>query len=292
MLNPSTAKAPSLLLFDSGSSSSVANPTTLWRHDACPADCQRPILALSWTLAVSLACLAVGLIGLSSPIVQPIQLLEMASAPQGHDSGEIAMFEMTAPPSEENTAPSESALAIALPEPETLPELLPQPLENLPEIAEVMTAEDLFEVPAAAPVEPLLKPETPRTKESPPTNQPQRSSSASSPSTASRSASSGASSSVGAAGGTGGAGTSSRGTSKGYFPAPPYPAAARSRGMQGTVYLSITFGADGRVTGATVSRSSGYSDLDSAASSWVRRNWRAPVGQVGTFRQPVQFRLR
>jgi protein TonB len=62
--------------------------------------------------------------------------------------------------------------------------------------------------------------------------------------------------------------------------------------MQGTVYLSITFGADGRATAVSVSRSSGYSELDRAASDWVKRNWRAPAGQVGTFRQPVQYRLR
>ena len=93
-------------------------------------------------------------------------------------------------------------------------------------------------------------------------------------------------------GGAGGTGTGSGGGSQGYFPTPPYPAVARSRGMQGTVYLSITFGADSRVTSATVARSSGYSELDRAAADWVRRRWRGSSSQVGTYRQPVNFRLR
>ena len=62
--------------------------------------------------------------------------------------------------------------------------------------------------------------------------------------------------------------------------------------MQGTVYLNLTFNADGRVVSATVSRSSGYSYLDQTAADWARRNWRGSKGQTGTFRKPVQFRLR
>jgi TonB family protein len=54
----------------------------------------------------------------------------------------------------------------------------------------------------------------------------------------------------------------------------------------------IDFAADGRVTRATVSRSSGYTELDRTAAAWVRRHWRAASGQVGTFRLPVHFKLR
>lgn len=289
MLASSPADSPAVLLFPQAPPAPRAPALELWRLHRCPADCQRPTLALSWVLAISLACLSVSLIGLRTPVKQPLQLLSMASAPQGEDTGELAMLEMSAPPPEaqSETTPSEAALDLALPEPNLLPETLPDPLEDLPDLAEVLTADDLFEIPAAPPVEEMLTPATPRRAEPPPASTPRRSTA---PATASRSPSTGAA--TGSSGGTGGTGTSSRGSSKGYFPSPPYPAAARSRGMQGTVYLSITFSSDGSVSSASVSRSSGYSELDRAASDWVRRRWRGPAGQAGTFRQPVQFRLR
>jgi protein TonB len=251
-------------------------------------------MALSWVLALCLTCLSVGVIGLTAPVKQPLQLLTMASAPQGEENIELAMMEMSAPPAEASpdTTASETTLEIPLPEPEFLPELTAQTFEELLELADVLTTEDLFIVPAAAPIETLLKPETPRRPEPTPAPAPRPRTSPATTTSRSPTAFGSSTATGSTTGGSGGTGTQSRGSSKGFFPAPPYPAAARSRGLQGTVYLSITFGADGRVTGASVSRSSGYSDLDRAASDWVRRNWRAPAGQTGTYRQPVQFRLR
>lgn len=288
MVSLAPPNCATLLQSSQEAAASVESRHELWRHDRCPSDCQRPTLALSWVLALALTCLTVGGIGLTTPVKRPFQLLTMASAPVGDENAELAMVEMSAPVAEQSpdTAAEETALDLFLPEPEAIPEVTPQILEDLPEIAEILTAEDLFTVPAAAPVEDMLKPETPRPPQ--PAPRPR-----SAPSTASRAPATGSTATTtSASGGTGGTGTSARGSSKGYFPAPPYPAAARTRGIQGTVYLSITFGADGRVTSASVSRSSGYSDLDRAASDWVRRNWRAPAGQTGTYRQPVQFRLR
>jgi protein TonB len=268
----------------------VVSPPGLRHSQSLASAAQEPATALSWLLALSLACLTTGLIGLATPTRTPVGLLTQAAAPAEGEPSESALLEMSAPLSEPATAESATppTLEIALPEPSTLPDISP-PTIDLPQPIASLTPNDVFEVPAAAPIESLLKPETPRRDEPAAPTTPR-----SNPSTASSTRPSSATnaSATPGAGGSGGTGTSSRGSSKGYFPAPPYPAAARSRGMQGTVYLSITFGSDGRVTTTSVSRSSGYSDLDSAASSWVRRNWRAAPGQTGTFRQPVQFRLR
>jgi protein TonB len=260
------------------------------RSRSSQANPERPSLALSWVLAITLTCLTTGLIGLLTPTRLPIGDLFLASAPQGQQPGELAMLEMTAPPSAEATQ-SESSPDSQEQPPIDLPELPPVALD-LPELTAALTTEDVFAIPAAPPIETLLKPDTPRPPQPTPSTKPRTSSAPPSAKPSANSSSTGNPSATPGSGGTGGTGTSSRGSSKGYFPAPPYPASAKSRGLQGTLQLSITFGADGRVTTTSVSRSSGYSELDSAASAWVRRNWRAPAGQSGTFRQPIQFRLR
>ncbi len=291
MLASTPSDYSALLPLSRGTEASVATRRELWRHDRCPSNCQRPTMALSWMLAIALACLGIGGLGLTRPVHRPFQLLSMTPAPVGEEKFDLSMVEMSAPTAEDSseTPVEEIALDMVLPQLETLPELVPETQEDLPEVAEVLTADDLFTVPAAPPVDDMLKPETPR-RPAPTPAPPARP--RTTPTTAARSPATGSTATGTATGGTGGTGTSARGSSKGYFPAPPYPAAARSRGIQGTVYLSITFGANGRVTAASVSRSSGYSDLDRVAGDWVRRNWRAPAGQIGTFRQPVQFRLR
>jgi protein TonB len=245
-----------------------------------------------------LSCLAVSTLALTRPVATTLQLLDQAPAgAEGVASAELALLEMAAPPAAEPPAATATAAEASLTPP--LPELsmaLPSTqAADLPtvDLAEVLTAEDVFEVPPAAPVEDLLKPETPRqvrTQDTPPARSTRP---PSTPPSRSSASSSGAGSPSASSGGTaGGTGSGRGGSSQGYFPSPPYPAAARSRGMQGTVYLSITFGADGRVTNATVARSSGYSELDRAAADWVRRRWRGSSTQVGTYRQPVNFRLR
>jgi TonB family protein len=279
---------PALLIRSWAGVPGPATSLALWRVGTCASDCQRPILALCWVLALSLACLTVGVIGLFDPIGEPVRLLAASPAPAGPDGAEVAMIEMAAPPAMQYTPatdtelPLEAAIADAASIPEIQPDLL-----DLPELAQALNEKDLFEVPSAPAVETMLTPAEP--------SRPSPSRPTPSPTTRSRSTTSSSSNNPATtpgAGGTGGTGTSSGGSSKGYFPTPPYPAAARSRGMQGTVYLSITFGSDGRVTAASVSRSSGYSELDRTASDWVKRTWRAPAGQTGTYRQPVQFRLR
>jgi protein TonB len=58
-----------------------------------------------------------------------------------------------------------------------------------------------------------------------------------------------------------------------------YPASAIRAEAQGTTTISMTIGADGRVTGCTVSRSSGNSSLDSTACSLAQRRFRFTPAQ-------------
>lgn len=58
-----------------------------------------------------------------------------------------------------------------------------------------------------------------------------------------------------------------------------YPSAAIRAEAQGTTVISMTIGADGRVTGCTVSRSSGNGALDSTACSLAQRRFRFTPAQ-------------
>jgi protein TonB len=78
---------------------------------------------------------------------------------------------------------------------------------------------------------------------------------------------------------------------KGRMPQPPYPGFARSRGLQGTVVVSIRASADGSITGATVARSSGHAELDRYAVSWIRGRWKLAAGQTSAT-QTIHFRIR
>jgi protein TonB len=80
-------------------------------------------------------------------------------------------------------------------------------------------------------------------------------------------------------------------------PPPRYPAAARRRGVEGTVLVRLKVDGRGRVLDAEVLRSSGSKLLDEAAASALRR-WRFTPGwdQKGvvesTVTVPVKFALR
>jgi protein TonB len=56
-------------------------------------------------------------------------------------------------------------------------------------------------------------------------------------------------------------------------PNPTYPKAALDQGLEGTVTLEVTVGADGKVTAVTVAESSGHASLDAAAVRAVKRGW-------------------
>jgi protein TonB len=66
---------------------------------------------------------------------------------------------------------------------------------------------------------------------------------------------------------------------------PPYPMLARRTGKEGSVFLSITVGADGSVQNVSVAKTSGDNELDEAAVTWVREHWKyRPATKDG---QPV-----
>ena len=79
-------------------------------------------------------------------------------------------------------------------------------------------------------------------------------------------------------------------------PKPPYPLAARRRGLEGRVLLVVHVRADGSCARVQLKRSSGHAQLDDAALSTVRR-WRfLPAQRAGVaidswVEVPVSFRL-
>jgi protein TonB len=77
-----------------------------------------------------------------------------------------------------------------------------------------------------------------------------------------------------------------------------YPSGAKSRREEGSVQVSFTIDASGRVTGSRVVRSSGSPDLDRAALDMVQRASPvpAPPKEIARSRMslnvPVMFNLR
>jgi protein TonB len=55
---------------------------------------------------------------------------------------------------------------------------------------------------------------------------------------------------------------------------PPYPMSSRRVGEEGALFLDVLVGADGHVTDAKVSQSSGFERLDQAAMSEAKQHWR------------------
>jgi len=241
-----------------------------------------------WVLAIAVSVIGVSSYGLIQPIQETHVFQVEAAAPESVELEALTMMELSAPEGTQQELETLDEPAEAIQTDLLLEQLLdPVERESPPELAleavpVALTEEDVFKVPAAddlleleqlkqpAPPKPLAR-AAPRTVARPP---------------ASPRASGGQ-----PGGSTAGASTAGRSVTKGYFPAPPYPASARSRRLEGTVQLRVTFGPDGRVTSAVVTRSSGYSELDRSASDWVQRRWRGPGGQPGTAQQVIRFKL-
>ncbi len=215
-----------------------------------------------------------------------MQLEDSGATSEPVTAGDFATLELASPPEEPLPNASDTAPATPLIQ-DLLPELagLEPVAQELPDLSEFLAGAELIETPQAPPMDAMLTPAQPA-----PPRQPASAARVSNTAPATASRSSGSSGTAGSA--SGGSGSGSSGTGAGYFPAPAYPSVARSRGMQGTVGLAITFGSDGRVTSATIYRSSGYSYLDSYAADWARKKWRAGKGMSGTYRKPVVFSLR
>jgi len=75
------------------------------------------------------------------------------------------------------------------------------------------------------------------------------------------------------------------------LPHPPYPADAQSRGQTGTVVMSVTFDAQGNVTHAEVSESSGVPSLDATTKLFIRAHWHSTDYAGQSICQPVKYAL-
>ncbi len=248
-----------------------------WRVVSEPTEVGR-----AWVVAVGGVFVMVGVVGLMRPIsgvgwVEPaaagrVEVLAEADEAAGGVMVEIAELPLMREERVTLVEPAavEPVASLVVPE---VSEVLDGPL-----LVEVLDADELLAVPPAAAVEPMLEPlargrAEPRVKPAVP-----------------RRAVAGAV----AAGAAGAAVVEGRprGVGVARLPAPPYPSFARSRGWQGTTFLSITVSPSGLVAKAEVVRSSGYSELDRYAAGWVQKRWRWPAGDQRIFRQPVVFRLR
>jgi len=77
----------------------------------------------------------------------------------------------------------------------------------------------------------------------------------------------------------------------GAFPRPAYPYQAMLRHETGTVTLSIRFDGEGTPSDVDVLTSSGYSELDASARSWIRTRWHDPSYSNASATVPISFVL-
>lgn len=248
-----------------------------------------PAPALSWMVATALCFLGAGLAGVMRPVVDvPAWMTApLAPPPENIAVEDITMADLAGEPAPADPSTPPDASPPAEPEASEIPpEPEPEPL---------LTEEDIVLIPEAPEIETALRPLNPPPPE---TVQPKpKPKPAATPATARRTVPASPQPPATAPGGTGTGGnngtaqTASRG-GKGKFPHPPYPSFAKSRNLSGTVTLSIRVSPEGSVISASVSGSSGSSELDNYAASWVTRRWKWPAGGARSFRLPVSFRLR
>jgi protein TonB len=227
-------------------------------------------LASAWTAGIALLFLGVGLEGAMTPLV-PVVKTELAKIDIG-DEVMVEEFEApaSAPEAVAELQPAAPRLEVEIP---PLPEITP-PLTP-PEMVELTPLEPVVENPAppSKPVE--AKPKALESKR------------------AISQAPKGTGGSNGASGGSGEPQLfTGAGGGPGRFPAPSYPASARSEGIEGSLRLLVTVSASGLPMSVSVTSSSGHSILDSAAREHVQRNWRWPSGEVRRYIVPVRFVLR
>lgn len=231
----------------------------------------------TWTAALCMIVLAVGVHGASHPVIPKVEIMTWET-----QSDDEIMLEEFDPPAgdtvdEEPTDPTE----------EIEPEFMEMEIPPIPEIAEPITPPEMAEI---TPVEEIVeekKPEpVPVQKPKPQTPKPQQKRKPAAMASANPTTGTGT-----PGGGGTGTGSSKRGGGKGRFPHPSYPSAARSAGLQGTVRLSVTVEASGLPGSVRVQASSGHSVLDNAAVDHVRRRWRWPSGDVRHYVVPIRFVL-
>ncbi|QIF02405.1 energy transducer TonB [Roseimicrobium sp. ORNL1] len=178
-----------------------------------------------------------------------------------------------------------------VPEEEVVEEVVPEEVvveQPVPEIVEPVVPENvIFPVPEKQEiVEPIKMEEVKPKPEPKPKPKPQaprpRPATVQSTGTGTGSGASGAGQGM-RTGGTG---------SIGKRPAPPYPSWARAKGISGSPKFVIACDATGTITSIRVLSTSGNSELDNYALSWIQRRWRFPAGAATTYTVPFIFQLR
>jgi protein TonB len=219
-------------------------------------------LASAWTAGIALLFLGIGLEGAMTPLL-PEVTTEVARIDIGDevmvedfDASSAAVGEVT------ETAPPE------------LPEVFEIP--PVPEITPPLTPPEMV---ALTPLEPVIEKRLPASKPPEPK-----------PGTAARNAAT-QTRAQGAGAGSGEPQMFTGGAGGGRFPAPSYPASARSAGLQGSLRLTVTVEASGLPGAVSVSSSSGHAILDNAARDHIQRRWRWPAGEVRRYIVPVKFVL-
>lgn len=238
----------------------------------------RVLITLSWLVGITGSFLIVGVIGMFADDLPPIHLKTLEDPEDTEMSTEeLTMTEMMAMGEKtEDITEVEPVVPVEIPETiETPPQT-----QDLPEIAEAMTLEDIFAVPTAPKIEDALRPVDPVVRQTPPTPARPR------PGPVAKSKGTGASSTQ-----EGTAGATGMGNSKGTLPKPPYPDFAQRAGMQGTVRLVVGFGPSGSVESVSVVSTTGFSPLDEATVSFIRRNWHWQTGKSHRHTVPLTFRL-
>lgn len=239
-------------------------------------------VGLCWAVGITASFLTVGLVGMLAADVPPYALKTLEDMVAETAMVETSMAELQA---------QEAAAEETAEEPTELPVEMTQVLEtppeaqDLPELVEAMTLEDVFAVPSAPKIEDALRPVDPvaKPRQTPTPPRPRTA-------TAPRSGTGSPNATPGAVGGTAGGSGTGTGKGKGRYPKPPYPSFARSAGMQGTVRLTIRFGASGSVESVKVVSSTGYSALDSSTEAFVRRNWHGNAFE--SVNVPITFKQR
>jgi TonB family protein len=255
-----------------------------------------------WWLAGLILCFSVGSWGLMKGVGRDLKLLSLEPRPVIAQLGAEGLAEMVDVMPAGDAAPLEEAAAETPTEME-LQEDTAEPVMT-EELPEALHTEDVFDVPAAIELEPLVKLQAPPEKEfkKKPEPKPKKAAIASSQNSRAPKPSTATSGRQTAAGGTGtgssaglgqgGKGAGSGGRGRFSYPKPPYPAALKSRGVQGSVRLMITVGPSGRASSVSVSKTSGNSALDQYAASWVRRTGKGPPpGAAYTVAASMVFKL-
>jgi TonB family protein len=244
----------------------------------------------SWLLAFTACFLVVGIIGLQGDLGPNVVLRSYLPPSAMLDSAadSAVMADLVSTEAAKEITP-ELAVEVAQEIPPAV-ELVTQ-TQELPDLVEALATEDLFTLSTAPKIEETLRPKDPSPQKPElrrtPTPTPARS--APKRTTSTRTSGTGTGSGTGASGSGSGSGS---GGGAFIIPRPTYPSSLRSLGVQGTVKLRITVGTSGRASSVTVIGTSGNSTLDQYAAGWVRRNGKAPPGEVRTVIAPLSFVLR